>query len=125
MTKPQLNLQEESSRCLLCHDAACSKACANGDPARAIRAIRFDNIPMAKKWICNCSESDLMNAEKACIHYDRPIRIAEMAKQLPEVEPCELPSLAIDFCGIHCENPFFLASSAICTNYEMVARAFE
>ena len=36
-----------------------------------------------------------------------------------------MPSLAIDFCGIHCENPFFLASSAICTNYEMVARAFE
>ena len=36
-----------------------------------------------------------------------------------------VPSLAIDFCGIHCENPFFLASSAVCTNYEMVARAFE
>ncbi|MBQ1666510.1 MAG: NAD-dependent dihydropyrimidine dehydrogenase subunit PreA, partial [Prevotella sp.] len=35
------------------------------------------------------------------------------------------PNLAIDFCGIHCENPFFLASSAICTNYEMIARAFE
>jgi len=36
-----------------------------------------------------------------------------------------LPSLAIDFCGIHCENPFFLASSAVSTSYEMVARAFE
>ena len=36
-----------------------------------------------------------------------------------------VPSLAIDFCGIHCENPFFLASSAVYTNYEMVARAFE
>ena len=36
-----------------------------------------------------------------------------------------VPSLAIDFCSIHCENPFFLASSAVCTNYEMVARAFE
>ena len=36
-----------------------------------------------------------------------------------------IPSLAIDFCGIHCENPFFLASSAACTNYEMVARAFD
>ena len=34
-------------------------------------------------------------------------------------------SLVIDFCGIPCENPFFLASSAICTNYEMVARAFD
>ncbi|MBQ2164590.1 MAG: NAD-dependent dihydropyrimidine dehydrogenase subunit PreA, partial [Muribaculaceae bacterium] len=36
-----------------------------------------------------------------------------------------MPSLEIDFCGIKCENPFFLASSAICTNYEMVARAFD
>ena len=35
------------------------------------------------------------------------------------------PSLEIDFVGIHCENPFFLASSAVCTNYEMVANAFE
>ncbi|MBQ2587309.1 MAG: tRNA-dihydrouridine synthase, partial [Bacteroidaceae bacterium] len=35
------------------------------------------------------------------------------------------PSLAINFCGIPCENPFFLASSAVCTNYEMVARAFD
>ena len=33
--------------------------------------------------------------------------------------------LNIDFCGIPCENPFFLASSAVCTNYEMVARAFD
>ena len=60
-----------------------------------------------------------------CIHHDRPIRIAELARQLPEVESRELPSLGIDFCGIHCENPFFLASSAVCTGYEMVARAFE
>ncbi len=35
------------------------------------------------------------------------------------------PSLAISFCGIACENPFFLASSAVCTNYDMVARAFD
>ena len=37
----------------------------------------------------------------------------------------ELPSLEIDFCGLKCESPFFLASSAVCTNYEMVARAFD
>ena len=34
-----------------------------------------------------------------------------------------MPSLEIDFCGIRCENPFFLASSSICTNYDMVASA--
>lgn len=122
----KLNLQEEAARCLLCHDAPCSKACGKGDVARAIRAVRFDNAALAKQWIENCSEQDLEKAQSACIHYDRPVRILEMGKQLPPCEmPKELPSLAIDFCDIHCENPFFLASSSICTNYEMVARAFD
>jgi len=42
-----INILEEASRCLLCQDAPCSKACRNGDPARAIRAIRFDNAKNA------------------------------------------------------------------------------
>ncbi|MBQ3780632.1 MAG: NAD-dependent dihydropyrimidine dehydrogenase subunit PreA [Bacteroidaceae bacterium] len=123
-----IHIKEEASRCLLCADAPCTQACAgHGDPARAIRAIRFDNAPVARQWVANCTEADLQAAEQACIHYDRPIRIREMMDNLPaqhEVEDADR-SLAITFCGIPCENPFFLASSAICTNYEMVARAFE
>ena len=38
-----LHIEEEAARCLLCADAPCSKACKTGDPARAIRAIRFGN----------------------------------------------------------------------------------
>ena len=38
-----VNVYEEAGRCLLCLDAPCTKACRTGDPARAIRAIRFDN----------------------------------------------------------------------------------
>ena len=53
------------------------------------------------------------------------IRIKEIVHQLPEAPHADLPSLAIDFCGLPCENPFFLASSSVCTNYEMVARAFD
>jgi len=120
-----MHLNEEAARCLLCQDAPCTKACGKGDPARALRAVRFDNEKLAAKWLEGCSEEDLARAEKACIHYDRPIRIREMAKALPDApKAAALPSLAIDFCGIPCENPFFLASSAVCTNYEMVARAF-
>ena len=126
----RLHLEEEAARCLLCVDAPCSQACKKGDPARAIRAIRFGNEKLAGKWVAECTDADLEAAEKACIHYDRPIRIREM------LSPLRLPSkggeiaesgvsLEIDFCGIRCENPFFLASSAVCTNYEMVARAFE
>ena len=131
----QLHPKEEASRCLLCVDAPCSKACPNGDPARAIRAIRFDNLSLARQWVTNCSDEELQAAEQACIHYDRPIRIRELmrtAETLAQEDPQQaisstdaLPDLSIDFCGIPCENPFFLASSAICTNYEMVARAFE
>ena len=128
MKQKGLRIQEEAMRCLLCKDAPCSKVCKNGDPARAIRAIRFGNGKIAGRWIAGCKNGELEAAEQACIHYDRPIRIREIAdavcKNTGETEK-ELPSLAIDFCGIRCENPFFLASSAICTNYEMVARAFE
>lgn len=36
-----------------------------------------------------------------------------------------MKDLSIDFMGITCENPFFLSSSVVGSNYEMVARAFE
>ena len=121
-----MRIKEEAARCLLCQDAPCTKACKNGDPARALRAIRFDNANLASQWINNCSDADLQRAEEACIHYDRPIRITELPAHLPPVAPkSAAPSLAITFCGIPCENPFFLASSAVCTNYEMVAHALD
>lgn len=119
------HIDEEAARCLLCADAPCSKACGKGDVARAIQAVRFGNEKNAAQWVKDCTASDLAAAQEACIHYDRPIRISEIVAQLPEYQEKQLPSLEIDFCGIKCENPFFLASSAICTNYEMVARAFD
>ncbi|MEA5057379.1 MAG: NAD-dependent dihydropyrimidine dehydrogenase subunit PreA [Anaerotignum propionicum] len=33
--------------------------------------------------------------------------------------------LSIDYLGVKCENPFFLSSSPVGSNYEMVAKAFE
>ena len=123
-----IHVNEEAARCLLCADATCSQVCKNGDPARAIRAIRFGNDKIAHRWIAECTDDDLKKAEDACIHYDRPIRIREMASAVRCDAPAiseNIPSLSIKFCGITCENPFFLASSAVCTNYEMVARAFD
>jgi dihydropyrimidine dehydrogenase (NAD+) subunit PreA len=121
-----IHIHEEATRCLLCEDAPCTKACQNGDPARAIRAIRFDNAKNAWRWIADCSDEDLERAEQACIHYDRPIRIKELLREESlERRQSVNPSLSVTFCGIPCENPFFLASSAVCTNYEMVARAFD
>ena len=119
-------MNEETARCLLCHDAPCGLK-----TARAIRAARFDNLQTAAELFNQIPEAELAAAEKACIHYDKPIRISELAKAISSQtadgshQPAELPSLEINFCDMVCENPFFLASSAICTNYDMVARAFE
>lgn len=125
--KRTIHVKEEAARCLLCEDAPCTKACKNGDPARAIRAIRFGNQKNAWRWMEGCTDADLQQAEQACIHYDRPLRISELLNAVKcDTNIVEkLPSLDIDFCGIHCDNPFFLASSAICTRYDMVARAFD
>ena len=121
------HIQEEVSRCLLCADAPCGLKAA-----RAIRALRFDNQWTAAELFSDMTVEELHSAEQACIHYDMPIRISELAHQTVDAQTAEsisvddgLPSLEINFCDITCENPFFLASSAVCTNYDMVARAFE
>ncbi len=123
----KINIYDEAGRCLLCQDAPCTKACRCGDPARAIRAIRFDNHKPALRWVKDCTDADLEQAEQACIHYNWPIRIKEMLRSIhpDDVDDSHYPELTITFCGNKCENPFFLASSAVCTNYEMVARAFD
>lgn len=36
-----------------------------------------------------------------------------------------MKDLSIKFCGVKCENPFFLSSSVVGSNYEMCAKAFE
>ena len=87
-------------RCLLCIDSPCSKICKNGDPARAIRAIRFGNEQLAGQWLAPCTDAELAAAEQACIHYDRPIRLRELREQVVAAAPSPQPkavSLAIDF----------------------------
>lgn len=116
-----IHINEEVARCLLCADAPCGQKVA-----RALRALRFDNLWTASELFQELNEEELLAAEKACIHYDKPIRISELAKAVPTKSATpNLPSLELNFCDMVCENPFFLASSAICTNYEMVARALE
>ena len=121
------NIYEEARCCLLCEDAPCTRACVTGDPARAIRAIRFDNHKPALRWVKDCTDDDLERAEMVCIHPGEPVRIKELIRSISpdDVADSSYPDLHITFCGIPCENPFFLASSAVCTNYEMVARAFD
>ena len=123
-----LRIREEAARCLLCADAKCTGACPKGfDPAGAVRAVRFENESCAGNYIdaAVCAECN-GDCEKACIHYDFPLRIRDMTAKLPKpVTYAAEPDLSIDFCGVKCENPFFLSSSIVAGDYDMVARAFE
>ena len=47
-----LTVTEEASRCLLCHDAPCSKACPAGtNPDKFIRSVRFRNFKGAAETV--------------------------------------------------------------------------
>ncbi len=122
-----IKLYEESARCLLCENPKCTQACKQGfDPARMVRSVRFENEKGAATFVdantCGVCSGE---CESACIHYDKPIRIREMSRMLPEKRECPDVSLNIEFLGLKCENPFFLSSSIVAGNYDMVARAFE
>lgn len=72
----------------------------------------------------DCADCDAP-CQQACVHPDFPIRIKEMVRDVPAVAKSSgLPSFEMDFCGVHCENPFFLASSVVASSYEMIAKAF-
>lgn len=125
MTYKRINPAEEAARCMLCENPPCTAACKNGcDPARGIRAVRFGNAAGAFSFLNSC-RGCVGECEKACIHDDFPIRIREMAKLLPESGKCPKTDLSVDFCGVHCENPFFLSSSVVASDYEMIAKAFD
>lgn len=110
---------------MLCESAPCTAACTAGaDPARGLRAVRFENELGAGAFLgADCTGCGAP-CEAACIHYDYPIRIKAVAERL---KPCSGSSvdLSIDFCGVRCENPFFLSSSVVASNYDMIAKAFD
>jgi dihydropyrimidine dehydrogenase (NAD+) subunit PreA len=121
-----LKLKEEAAKCMLCAEPPCTHACLKGfDPAAMVRSVFFENEENAAGHIdkarCALCGGD---CEKACIHYDRAVRIREMAEKLPDAEK-KHADISIDFCGIKCENPFFLSSSVIASGYEMCAKALK
>lgn len=89
---------EEASRCLLCHDAPCSKSCPAGtDPAKFIRSIRFRNVKGAAETIRKnnvlggscarvCPYDRL--CEEACSRcgIDKPIEIGKLQRFAVEQE---------------------------------------
>ena len=86
----------EADRCLLCHDAPCSKACpADTDPAGFIRKFRLRNITGAIRTIkknnilggaCGvlCPTAELCEKECSATGVGRPIAIGKIQRFLVE-----------------------------------------
>ncbi|MEN8243551.1 MAG: FAD-dependent oxidoreductase [Thermodesulfobacteriota bacterium] len=86
----------EADRCLLCHDAPCSKGCpAETDPASFIRKLRFRNISGAVRTIktnnilggaCGvlCPTAELCEKECSATGIGQPIAIGKIQRFLVE-----------------------------------------
>ena len=129
----EITIIEDCAGCLLCHDAPCSKACPNNlQVDTIIRSVRFENRAGAANKLPQplpCESCDAKACKEACLKSKLndavPIdRIMEAISTEPKVKE-EDANLSIEFCGIKCENPFFLSSSVVGSNYEMVAKAFD
>ncbi len=119
-----LIVTSEASRCMACISAECTKNCSKSlDPAKALFSLRLKNHTTASSILNRetCENCDAP-CEKACTHYDQPIRIREIAMTL-EPKQVHTRDLSIEFCGVHCENPFFLSSSIVASSYDMCAKA--
>lgn len=128
-----ISFKNEYDRCLLCNNAPCTKRCPHGvDPARIIRSLRFDNRYGAKDLAAGgeiCKTCEEKTCVEACLRgkIDYPVRVPEIISYAGDLSTdiAEKVDLKITFCGVNCENPFFLSSSVVGSNYEMVAKAFE
>ncbi len=89
---------EEASRCLLCHDAPCTKACPAGtNPEKFIRSLRFRNL---KGAVSTIRENNILGGicarvcptdkycEGACSRsgIDKPIQIGRLQRYLTDYE---------------------------------------
>lgn len=93
-----LTVIHEASRCLLCYDAPCSKACpAKTDPAKFIRSVRFRNFKGAAETVRENNALGSICArvcptEKLCRQgcsrsgIDRPIEIGKIQRYITDFE---------------------------------------
>jgi len=126
-----LNLiKGEVSRCVLCNDALCSKACSKRlDPRRIIKALRFKNTLGAYLRVTDSCAFCSAPCEKQCI-LDNKIKIKDIMTSLIDEKKnfnkeIKEANIETDFCGKKIENPYFLSSSVVSSSYDMVKRAFD
>ena len=121
-----MNNKIEIHKCSLCYDAPCKKIYNNVDPARIIRAIKFDNKKGARTLINN---KDIFEKKDIDIKCPLNVNIDEILKNLVDeidnIDDIEDVDISTEICGVILENPFILSSSIIGSRYEMCKNAFE
>ena len=129
-------LKEVSDSCLLCSETPCTSACpASMDVAGLIRSVRFNNagtaaekMPAADpclKCSAPCMQKCLKGKISTPVQIPSLMHILAQKKEDQKTIEGEEPDLGIDFLGFHCINPFFLSSSVVGSNYEMISKAFD
>ena len=126
--------RSETSKCLLCHDPECTKACPqNAEVGEILRSLYFKNfLGAVRKLTCDCTDCPAP-CEKVCVLADTkdPVDIRHLMLTVKEESPepfdyrVEEVDLATDICGVKLDNPFLLSSSVVSSSYEMCRRAFE
>ena len=133
LTYRDVSLTEQVAGCFLCNEAPCTKACPQGIKVDSIlQSLRFENKVGAANKLPEdfpCSTCNTKDCMQACLKgkVNRVVPIDEIMEEVSSYkkeEPGKV-DLSISFCGISCENPFFLSSSVVGSNYQMVAKAFE
>lgn len=134
MSYEKMRIKTEAGKCFLCGDAPCTKMCTAGFAVSdLIRSIRFENPMGAAEKLrgtadacASCAAPCMQACSRAIVA--EPIQIPQLiayARSLSgSLNEQKETDLSVDFCGVHCENPFFLSSSIVGSNAQMVEKAF-
>ena len=120
-----------TSRCLLCHEAPCSRVCSQMEPDKILRSLHFDNLKgaamqLSEGDVCASCNGDCVSVCPTATPIPEIISmIREHADEMEDAFEMETVDLSCDICGVPLENPFLLSSSVVASNYEMCAKAFE
>ena len=124
------SLKKEMSKCALCYKAVCGEACDKLPVDQILRSVWFDNEGVARIRLkdSNVCENCDAPCEQIC-KKDVPIKnimttLYQTKDKNEKLENVDYDRLKISMFGFELENPFFLSSSVVSSNYEMISNAF-
>ena len=127
---PNTFLKKEMSKCALCYKAVCGEACDKLPVDEILRSVWFDNEGIARIRLkdSNICENCDAPCEQIC-KKDVPIKnimttLYQTKNKNENLEEFDYDRLKTNMFGFQLENPFFLSSSVVGSNYEMISNAF-